>query len=307
MKHNINFYLYCKSYIGDLNRVELLWNSIKKFNKDSIPFYISVPERDLDLFRSRIKCDSGILNWVSDEEIILANPRATLECYKTWDGRLSQQVVKSEFWRIFPMVNPCVAYLCLDSESIFLRNFGYSDFLNSEAVPYTVIHQNKELLQIAKNKKINKVAHHFFNESEMLKRIFSRVGVDYDFGPTPVIWSPQVWKDLDLKYLTPRGLTLWDAISQCPSELRWYGEALLFFKSIPLNPLEPLFRVYHYDWHYFYLKKSGESTSSISSQYMGVLNQSNWSYELDYGDQAKRKSWLSKFVRFLKRFLSRFR
>lgn len=307
MAYDINFFLFCKSYLGDLNRVELLWNSVKKFNKDLIPFYISVPSKDLDLFRSRIRDDSGILHWISDEEIVLSNPGATLEAYKSWDGRLSQQVIKSEFWRIFAAKNYDVTYLCLDSECIFIRNFGYEDFLNSDGVPYTVIHQNRELLQIARLKSVNRVLRHFYDESEMLKKIFSRKGVDYDFGPTPVIWSSKVWMDLDSKYLKPKNMTLWDAINQSPSELRWYGEALLFFKSIPLNPIEPLFRVYHYDWQYFHLKKMGESLSNISFQYMGVLSQSNWNYELDYGSHAKRKSWLSKMVRCLKRWLSRFR
>jgi hypothetical protein len=35
-----NIVLYCKSYDRDLDRVIELSNSIKKYNKDNIPFYI---------------------------------------------------------------------------------------------------------------------------------------------------------------------------------------------------------------------------------------------------------------------------
>ena len=42
-----------------------------------------------------------------------------------------------------------------------------------------------------------------------------------------------------------------------PSELRWYGESLLAFRSIPLAPIEPLFRVYHHDWHFNALRRLG--------------------------------------------------
>ena len=49
-----NIVLYCKSYDRDLDRVIELSNSIKKYNKDNIPFYISVPSKDVSLFKSKL-------------------------------------------------------------------------------------------------------------------------------------------------------------------------------------------------------------------------------------------------------------
>jgi hypothetical protein len=141
----------------------------------------------------------------------------------------------------------------------------------------------------------------------LLKIVFKRLGPDYDFGPTPVVWSSKVWKSLEKSYLIPNKLTLWDAIEMAPSELRWYGEALLAYKAIPIYPIEPLFRVYHYDWQYFTSKKMGETNSTLLVNYLGILKQSNWDYERDSGKQAKRKSFLSKVVRVLKRIAARFR
>jgi hypothetical protein len=57
------------------------------------------------------------------------------------------------------------------------------------------------------------------------------------------------------------------------------GEALLYYNSIPLMPIEPLFRCYHY----------------------------NWQYEFDSGAQEQRKSWTSCLARFIKSQLARFR
>ncbi|MBI1889891.1 MAG: hypothetical protein HYS18_04540 [Burkholderiales bacterium] len=297
MSGGSSFVLFCKSYSGDLKRMQRLWQSVRLFNRNRIPLYISVPQADRKLFEQTIGTPEDLI-WVSDEDIARANPRADLTHYQSWDGRLSQQVVKSEFWRYAG----CDSYLCLDSESEFIRDFTQNDFLDAHGNPYTVMHQAKELLQLAANKGMAQVAESFCRESAALKAVFGRVGPDYDFGPTPVIWSARVWHDLDEQYLKPRGQTLWDAIAERPAELRWYGEALLQFKSIPLLPIEPLFRVYHYDWQFDTLRHMGERPENLETQYLGILCQSNWQYELDYG--AQKKSSLSRANRWLKRKLA---
>lgn len=296
-------YLFCKSYLGDLTRAHDLWKTIKKHNQDEIPFYLSVPQKDLESFKNFFSEDAQYINWVTDEEIIKLTPDSNLESYFKLDGRLSQQVVKSEFWRLF---NHDITYLCIDSESQFIKDFYINDFLN-DGVPYTVMHQNKELLQLATNKNVDKVAHHFFKDSHLVKKIFNRSGPDYDFGPTPVIWSSKVWKSLEDNYLKPKMMTFWDAIEKVPSELRWYGEALLAYKAIPVLPIEPIFRVYHYDWQFFTNKKLGEVPERLIVNYLGILKQSNWNYENDYGAHANRKSFASMLLRSIKRFFSRYR
>jgi len=297
-----SFVLFCKSYAGDLKRVQRLWESVSCFNRDRIPLYLSVPEQDRSLFEQTLGTPEG-LHWVSDEDIVRANPRADLDYYRTWDGRLSQQVVKSEFWRYAG----CDSYLCLDSESEFIRDFRLGDFLDQQGRPYTVMHQSKELLQLAANKGLGRVPEDFHRDCAMLKAVFARQGPDYDFGPTPVIWAAQVWRDLDEGYLQPQSKTLWEAVQERPSELRWYGESLLHFQSIPLLPIEPLFRVYHYNWQWHTLRRQGETTDKLRGEYLGVLCQSNWQYELDSGEQATRKSRGSRLVRSIKSYLARFR
>lgn len=294
------FLLFCKSYSGDLKRVQRLWLSMQRFNRDRIPFYISVPEADRPLFEQTLGTPNG-LSWVSDEDIVRANPRADLTHYHTWDGRLSQQVVKSEFWRY----SGCDTYLCLDSESEFIRDFGRCDFLDLQDRPYTVIHQSKDFMQLAINRGHIRVPEAFHRDSAQLKSVFGREGPDYDFGPTPVIWSARVWQDLDELYLKPRGQTLWDAIQERPSELRWYGEALLHFNSIPLLPIEPLFRVYHYNWQFHAQRRMGERIEKLHGEYLGVLCQSNWQYQWDLG--GKKKSVFSRVIRWLKYRLAELR
>jgi Trm5-related predicted tRNA methylase len=64
--------------------------------------------------------------------------------------------------------------------------------------------------------------------------------------------------------------------------------------------IEQLFRVYYYDWHYFALKRQGETEEKLKLHFLGVIYQSNWNPELDYG--GSDKSVLSRFIRKLKRF-----
>lgn len=294
--------LYCKSYSGDLSRFERLWSTIAAHNRDGLPCYASVPAAELELFQQTVGRPDGLV-WLTDEDIIRSNPRADLERYRLWDGRKSQQVVKSEFWRLVD----CDAYLCIDSESEFLRDFGLADFVHPSGTPYTVLHQNKELLQMAADKGITKVLRENAAEADRGRKIFERKGPDYAFGPTPVIWSKAVWRDLDNRYLKPRGWTLWDAIESFPSELHWYGEALLHFQSIPLLPVGPLFRVYHYNWQWHTMRRLGETPEKLKANYLGMLRQSNWDYSRDSGLGDRRKSPASRVLRAFKHFLARFR
>ena len=293
----MKFLLYCKSYEGDLLRVKRLAKSIHQFNRDAIPFYVSAPEKDLENFK-RVLSEYSI-HFVSDEDIVKSNPRASLTEYRSWDGRLSQQVVKSEFWRL----TNCEAYLCIDSDDEFIKDFHLSDFLDEHNEPYTVMMQSKDYLQLAINRGRQKVFSNYIRESGMVKNQFNRKGPDYDFGIPPVIWATQVWQDLDEKFLKPKSMTLWDAIKIAPSELRWYGESLLHFKSIPLHPIESLFRSYHYRWHIQSLKKFGETTDKLKALYLGVVWQSNWEYELDSDNKRQQKSLASRLIRAVKRLI----
>ena len=266
----MRFLLYCKSYAGDLQRVVRLAQSVARHNRDGIPFHVSCPQADLERFAEALEGLPASL--LTDEEIVAANPRVAPGIQHEWEGRTAQQVIKSEFWRAVP----CDAYLCIDSDSFFVRDFGLEDFVHPDGTPYTVIHQSKDFLQTALNLGKPKVVNNYEKDARAVQEIFGRAGPMYDFGPTPAIWSARVWEALDREYLEPRGMTLWDAIRQFPAELRWYGEAMLRFRPIALHPIDPLFRVYHYDWQWQHLSASGETEEGLSRLWLGVVMQSNW-------------------------------
>ena len=286
--------LYCKSYSKDFLRLKRLLGSIQKFNVDRIPFYISTPIADKHLLQEILGADGYI--WIADEDIVAANPKASFEKYKAMSGGLSQQIVKSEFWRLGLAEN----YLCLDSDSLFIRNFQKSDFLSSDGIPYTVLHQNKELFQIASNRGQDKVERDLRLEAERVKTLFGRSGPNFYCAPAPFIWSAKVWKSLDTEFLQPQGISLWELITPEHPETLIYGEALLKFHAIPLIAIEPLFRIYHYDWQYFLMKRLGETEAKVAKHYLGIIYQSAWESELNYG--GSQKSLPSRLLKRIKRF-----
>lgn len=289
-----DFVLYCKSYPRDFLRLKRLLNSVERFNVDRLPFYISTPKADKALLIEVLGSKGYI--WVADEDIVAANPRANIEKYQAMPGGLSQQIVKSEFWRLGYAEN----YLCLDSDSLFIRNFQKSDFLSVDGVPYTVLHQNKELFQIASNRGQDKVERELRAESERVKALFGRIGPNFYCAPAPFIWSAKVWRSLDAEFLQPQGISLWDLITPEHPETLIYGEALLKYHAIPLIAIEPLFRIYHYDWQYFLMKRLGETEAKVAKHYMGIIYQSAWESELNFGEP--QKSLPSRLLKRIKRF-----
>ena len=95
--------LYCKSYRNDIERIFRLCESIKKFNFDNIPVYISVPSNDMHLFN-----DIENVNLIEDELVYTGNK----------PGWVQQQIVKSSFctwchFKCFKKFHKVVVFLSL--------------------------------------------------------------------------------------------------------------------------------------------------------------------------------------------------
>ena len=287
--------LYCKSYQRDFLRLRRLLISISRFNVDQLTFYISTPQIEKDLLVEILGKEGYV--WVADEDIVAANPKADLKQYQLMPGGLSQQIIKSEFWRLKIAEN----YLCLDSDSVFIKNFSSLDFLNSEGMPYTVLHQNKEFFQMATDRGHFKVERDLRVEAERVQALFGRGGPAFFCAPAPFIWSAKVWESLDHEYLTPRNITLWDLITSEYPETLIYGESLLKYRAIPLISIEPLFRTYHYDWQYYLMKRLGETEEKLKQNYLGIIYQSAWESECNL--EHSKKSLLSQGLKKVKRLM----
>jgi hypothetical protein len=285
--------LYCKSYHRDVLRAARLTESIRKHNPTNLPFYLSCPASDMALFKNTVGSDG--VTFLADEEIVAANPSIDTQAFNALPGVISQQIVKSEFWRLGISEN----YFCLDSDSYFIRDCSKGDLLTPDGVPFTVMNESLELRTFGAVHRHAKIARNIDADCKTIMDIFGRSGRRYDFGPLPVVWSRRVWADMSEKFLEPGGMSFLDAMVLFPSEMRWYGEALLKYRSIELWPVETLFRCYHYEQQYIAARQAGEADEALSQVYLGVCVQSNWDKGFDYGQS--KKGPVSRFVRTFKR------
>ena len=289
--------LYCKSFSTDLRRLVRLAESVQKFNVERLPFYVSVPQVELALFREHL--GEFDLQLISDADILEASPLSSIEIASRMPGSLAQQLIKAEFWRL----NISEAYLCLDSDAFFIRPFTVADFLAPDGTPYTMLDEAHDLLEDAMRQKYYRIVDSFCSEADLVQKIFGRLGRRYSFGPFPLVWHRRVWLSLHEHYLEPRGMTFADAITEAPIESRWYGEALLAYQAVPLLPCQALFKVYHYAWQFDQDRIRGVGRAELSRLYCGVICQSSWEREMDWPSEGG--GWLSRVGRKGRRWLGR--
>jgi len=254
--------LYCKSYDKDVHRAKILLDSIVKYNVEQIPFYISVPKKDIPLFINVLGTTGYEL--ISDESIDMDN--------SGWKG---QQIVKSQFWKL----GLCENYVCVDSDCFFIKTFRISDFMFNDDTPYTICHEYKSFFEFLDKHPLGFDPYQSFLQERLhIMELFGRTGVVYDFGPGPTIWSSKVWKNLEETYIQPNNLKFNDLIQANGSEFTWYGEWLLYSQIIRLMPKGPLFKNYHYTNQFEYDKAYHYDLNKISKLYLGIGMQSIYEF-----------------------------
>jgi hypothetical protein len=254
--------LYCKSYHKDVERAKILLDSIIKYNADNIPFYISVPETDVELFQTTLGTEHYTL--IPDQSIDTNN--------EGWKG---QQIVKSQFWKL----GLCENYVCVDSDCFFIKPFHVKDFMFNDDTPYTICHEYKSFFEFLDKHPLEFDPYQsFLQERLQIMELFGREGVVYDFGPGPTIWSTKVWKSLEENYIQPNGLKFSDLIQANGSEFTWYGEWILRTQEIRLIPKGPLFKNYHYPNQFEYDKHFNYDIQKIAKLYLGIGMQSIYEF-----------------------------
>ena len=292
-----NLVLYSCTFRKDLKRTVKLAQSIQKHNTTNIPFYVSVPEEDVSLFRECLSAlDVTVFN---EKEIFEKNPKLDMTKLYQIRGGLRQQIIKSEFWRLDLSEN----YLVLDADCVFIRDFDERDFIVKDDIPYSIVHEGRDVLQATDRFGPKQIRQHFLNDRVPIKQALGREGVTYDFGYAPFLWSTKVWKSLDSNYLTPNGMSFLDAVEFCASEFTWYGESLINFRAIPIYSREQLFKHYHYEHQLWADQLLGYTEAILAKDCLGVVCQSNWESWGDYGPSNKSVS--SRVLRSTKRLLKK--
>lgn len=270
---NYKLGLYIKTFSRDFNRVVRLISSIKKYNVDNLPLFVSCPSFELNKLKELIGTQD--IQYLTDEEIYIVENKIS--------GWEQQMLIKMYACKTLP----CDNLLLLDSDAQFIKEFKESDFIAYDNIPYTIIHENKQVSEYEKILKESEYQHNGYTKAVKVYRgIFGgRSNKVYDYGPNPHLWSKKVFESLEENVLGPNQLTL-ETFSLSIKykynihfrETLTYGEYLLAAQPIPIIPCGPFFKTYHWEEMYNFEKGTGlEVVENIKSSYLGIIMQSNWS------------------------------
>lgn len=256
--------LLIKTYRADYDYTKNLLNSIQRHNRENIPVYVSVNDEDYVFYKEKMSCFD--ISIIKDGDIM---------DYPNYDGWRYQQIIKSNFYRL----NICENYLCIDSDSEFIRDFYFSDFMFDDKTPYTIMHESKGFLEAMENINLDSENIFFKQALRATRPFFGNSGKEWDYGPSPYLWNCAVWKHFNEVFLKEKNLTFvefFNLIDQVtpPSECVIYGEYLLKTKLIDIHPIEGFFKVYHYKKQY--LKENRLNKDQLAKIYLGTIYQSNW-------------------------------
>ena len=261
-----NLVLYCKSFLGDLERLINLTESIEKHNIDKIPFYVSVPHNEKRIFEDKLP------TWVEiiDDELVYYPPVNPIR------GWHQQQIVKAKFY----LSGISRYYVSIDSDSYFFKDFTWKDFMVDLSTPYLVMHDGTSLHEWWD--RFGKEHYNFdirktdTEEYNSIKQILGNEGTkQWDFSPSPFVWDTQVWQWLDKEY----GIE--ELFQKHPNELKFYGEGAIK-SGARFQSTGPLFKCMHYPEQYEHYKNLGYTEENFHPQYLGMVMQSNWGAPIKY-------------------------
>jgi hypothetical protein len=282
------FAFLLKTYAGDLEFACRLIDTYLEHNVEHIPLVISCPAVDRPQFA---RFESESVSVISDEEV--TDQLVTREVAGIRPGYINQEIVKLAFAEKGIARN----YMCLDSDGVFLRDFGYADFMFDQDTPYTVMFEDNELRTDR-----DYFDTHWSARAEAIERIRVAVGL----SPRPLltchgfaILSSAVLEVFRRDFMAPRGLGYADLLEISPYEFSWYTLYLQATEVIDIHPRESLFRYVHSSRQYSLLTLSGATLEDIGRGYVGLTINSNFSRDFGIAELGEPiENVLGRYVSF---------
>lgn len=280
--------LLLRSYAADLAYAQRLVKSFHRHNADDLALFIVVDSSDMPLFKPlasgnvTVMDDSSFSNYFTDEEVHGIRP-----------GYINQEIVKLAFWESGLAQN----YFCVDSDAVFIRDFGANDFLAVDGFPYSVLVEDNEL----------RVEPRYFVEfwqsrEQSLDKIAAAIGL----GGDPLltchghqIFSSAVLQSFRDDYLRVRDWSYLDALQLSPYEFTWYNLWLQKSGVIPIHPREPLVKVFHHEGQHIEYLLRGVTSQDIARGYLALVVNSNYSRDLGLvpADESKEAA-LARYLSY---------
>ena len=259
--------LFLKTYSKDFPRAKKLLESIIQHNTERIPLWIACPKKDLSEFKT-LETETWI-NCIIEEDFPVRLATQTMNGIRA--GYLNQEVLKLGFAEL----NLSQHYFCLDSDGLFLQDFGKKDFLTSKGIPKIVLVEDKDL-------QIDNIYYnrYWVSRDVQLKKIAKLMMVDDDEMILKTCHNFQLFtneyiQQFKVEILKGNQWDYLDCILYSPYEFSWYNY-FVQSRKMPYIQVEPYFKMVHSFEEFISMKISGSDSDSISRAYMGVVVNSNF-------------------------------
>lgn len=265
-----NVALVTKTFSTDIPSYKILFDSINKYNEDNLPIFVVIPFDDKKLLEDTIGTEGYTLLFDYDIHRF-KYPMAGWEQQMIIKLRLHEHISTNNL-------------LIIDSDGRFIRPFYEKDFIAYDNIPYSIVHENKQIAEYETALKGGDYNNTGYAKAVRAYRdIFGfKSNKIYDYGPNPHLWSTKVISDLYSNYLNYYGLELEEFCLSIKNkygihfrETLTYGEYLMASSSIDIVPSGPIFKTFH--WHEMVEFEKGtglELEENIAKNYLGIIMQS---------------------------------
>lgn len=261
-----DFAMYCKTYRHDLARAQVLVDSWRRHNRDGLTLYLSCPADDLPLFAPL--AGDGV-RLLADESY--AGPALTDQGFAGMSaGYVNQQICKLTFYRAGLAHN----YLCLDADTVFIRDFRVDDFMHSPGVPYTVLVMDKDLSIERHYRDV-----HWLGRQAMVADIYRHVGLDDRRLRTchnAQVFNAGVLHTLEQVFMRQKGWRHVDLLRHGSYEFSWYNAWFQKCRQVPEVAVEPFFKMLHMRPEYIFSRLRMLRESDYAQAYVGLILNSKW-------------------------------
>lgn len=268
--------MYCKTWSGDFEQFSNLIDTFHRYNRDNVLLYVSAPENELHLFEKFI-CRTVFI--VSDESY--ANDYfATVGHHGMSLGYANQEICKLTFYKSGVAQN----YLCLDSDTVFIRNFHFFDFMHDEKIPYTVLVMDKDLSIERHYRTV-----HWLGRQAAIKKIYDYMELEdrrLRSCHNAQVFNIKVLESLALDFMKPKGLRYNDLLKISPYEFTWYNVWFQKTGLVKEFAVEPFFKMLHMRQEYTFSRLKLLREEDYAQAYVGLVLNSKWTPKppLNYED-----------------------
>lgn len=273
------FVFLLKTYEKDLRYAIRLIKSFQKYNVDNIKLYIVLPKEDIIKLNSLLE-ESDKYNIIIKDERSVCPYMVDKPLNGISAGYINQEIVKLSFWEN----DLCENYFCVDSDAVFIREFGYNDFMASNGFPYTVLLEDKRL-------KSDPIYYKEFwiDREKSLKKILDEFQMDRHRYMTChgfQTFNKEVLESLKTEFMRKKHYSYSDLLEISPYEFSWYNFYLQKTQIIPINVSDEIFKTFHLKEHYLNSCLNGVEIGDLARAYVGIVINSNFTNgkSITYGD-----------------------